>query len=101
MPQALLEQLVDGGRLVIPVGEQTQILKIITRKGDSYSEQQVEAAGNTALLGAKLALFADEVDEDHFDALKQRVEHVSLAADESFQQLFIAETALPRSTPLA
>jgi len=43
IPQALLEQLVDGGRLVIPVGEQTQILKIITRKGDNYSEQQVEA----------------------------------------------------------
>ncbi|NQY86904.1 MAG: protein-L-isoaspartate(D-aspartate) O-methyltransferase [Colwellia sp.] len=43
VPQALLEQLVDGGRLVIPVGEQTQILKIITRNGDNYSEQQVEA----------------------------------------------------------
>lgn len=43
VPQALLDQLVDGGRLVIPVGEQTQILKIITRNGDSYSEQQVEA----------------------------------------------------------
>ena len=43
VPQALLEQLIDGGRLVIPVGEQTQILKIITRNGDSYSEQQVEA----------------------------------------------------------
>lgn len=43
VPQALLEQLVDGGRLVIPVGDQTQILKIITRDGDSYNEQQVEA----------------------------------------------------------
>ncbi|MBL4900766.1 MAG: protein-L-isoaspartate(D-aspartate) O-methyltransferase [Colwellia sp.] len=43
VPQALLEQLVDGGRLIIPVGEQTQILKIITRNGDNYSEQQVEA----------------------------------------------------------
>lgn len=43
VPQALLDQLVDGGRLIIPVGEQTQILKIITRKGDIYSEQQVEA----------------------------------------------------------
>lgn len=43
VPQALLDQLVDGGRLVIPVGEQTQILKIITRNGDSYSEEQVEA----------------------------------------------------------
>lgn len=43
VPQALLDQLVDGGRLVIPIGEQTQILKIITRNGDTYSEQQVEA----------------------------------------------------------
>lgn len=43
VPQALLDQLVDGGRLVIPVGEATQILKIITRNGDSYTEQQVEA----------------------------------------------------------
>ncbi|TPH19336.1 protein-L-isoaspartate(D-aspartate) O-methyltransferase [Litorilituus lipolyticus] len=43
VPQALLEQLADGGRLVIPVGEQTQILKIITREGDNYSEQQIEA----------------------------------------------------------
>ncbi len=43
VPEALLEQLADGGRLIIPVGEQTQILKIITRTGDSYSEQQVEA----------------------------------------------------------
>lgn len=43
VPQALLEQLADGGRLVIPVGEQNQVLKIITRQGDSYNEQQVEA----------------------------------------------------------
>ena len=43
IPQALLDQLAEGGRLIIPVGEQTQILKIITRNGDSYSEKQVEA----------------------------------------------------------
>lgn len=43
VPQALLEQLADGGRLVIPVGEQTQILKIITRQGEQFSERQVEA----------------------------------------------------------
>lgn len=43
VPQALLEQLADGGRLVIPVGEKTQILKIITRRGDSYQEKQIEA----------------------------------------------------------
>lgn len=43
VPQALLEQLADGGRLIIPVGEQHQILKLITRHGDDYSEQQIEA----------------------------------------------------------
>jgi len=43
VPEALLAQLKDGGRLVIPVGEQTQILKIITRIGEQFSEQQVEA----------------------------------------------------------
>jgi len=43
VPAALLAQLNDGGRLVIPVGEQTQILKIITRVGEQYNEQQVEA----------------------------------------------------------
>ncbi len=43
VPPALLEQLADGGRLIIPVGEDTQILKIITRNGDTFSEQQVEA----------------------------------------------------------
>ena len=43
VPPALLEQLTDGGRLIIPVGEQTQILKIITRNGETFNEQQVEA----------------------------------------------------------
>jgi protein-L-isoaspartate(D-aspartate) O-methyltransferase len=43
IPQALLDQLADGGRLVIPVGEQSQVLKLITRHGDEYTEQQIEA----------------------------------------------------------
>ncbi len=43
VPQALLEQLADGGRMVIPVGEQSQVLKLITREGDNFNEQQIEA----------------------------------------------------------
>ncbi len=54
IPKALLEQLVDGGRLVIPVGEQTQILKIITREGESYDEQQVEAVRFVPLVPGEL-----------------------------------------------
>ena len=43
VPKALLEQLADGGRLIIPVGEQSQVLKLITRQGDEFNEQQIEA----------------------------------------------------------
>ncbi|REL30467.1 protein-L-isoaspartate(D-aspartate) O-methyltransferase [Thalassotalea euphylliae] len=42
VPEALLAQLSDGGRLVIPVGEQSQVLKLITRDGDNFHEQQIE-----------------------------------------------------------
>lgn len=54
VPQALLEQLVDGGRLVIPVGDKTQILKIITRQGDNYIEEQVEAVRFVPLVAGAL-----------------------------------------------
>lgn len=54
VPQALLDQLVDGGRLVIPVGDKTQILKIITRQGDSYKEEQVEAVRFVPLVAGAL-----------------------------------------------
>lgn len=43
VPPALLEQLADGGRLIIPVGEQSQVLKLITRHGDEFKEQKIEA----------------------------------------------------------
>jgi len=54
VPQALLDQLSDGGRLVIPVGDKTQILKIITRQGDSYNEEQVEAVRFVPLVPGEL-----------------------------------------------
>ena len=54
VPPALLEQLADGGRLIIPVGEQTQILKIITRNGDTYTEQQIEAVRFVPLVAGDL-----------------------------------------------
>jgi len=56
--------------------------------------ENIEPAGNTALLGAKLALF--EADDD-FGAIRGRVEHLSLASDPEFQEVFIAETAFPDS----
>ena len=54
VPQALLDQLADGGRLVIPVGEQDQVLKIITRQGEQFNEQQVEAVRFVPLVPGSL-----------------------------------------------
>lgn len=51
----------------------------------------VEPAGNTALLGAKLALFGD-ID---FDAIRKRVEHISLAADPRFQEIYVECMGFP------
>lgn len=41
VPQALLDQLADGGKLVIPVGGNEQVLKVITKKGEGYDEKQI------------------------------------------------------------
>lgn len=36
LPTKLLEQLTDGGTMVIPIGTEEQVLKKITRTGDDY-----------------------------------------------------------------
>ncbi|WNC74309.1 protein-L-isoaspartate(D-aspartate) O-methyltransferase [Thalassotalea psychrophila] len=43
IPTELLNQLSDGGKLIIPVGEQAQVLKLITRQGDNFIKQRIEA----------------------------------------------------------
>lgn len=46
VPEALLAQLDDGGKLVIPVGDQVQVLKIITKcvteSEVKFQEEQIE-----------------------------------------------------------
>ena len=56
--------------------------------------ERIESAGNTALLGAKMALFAPDPRED-FGQIRSRIEHVSLAADPEFQKTFVDEMAFP------
>ncbi len=41
IPEPLKQQLKDGGRLVIPVGEEYQELIVVTRRGTTYVENRV------------------------------------------------------------
>ena len=41
IPEPLKEQLREGGRLVIPVGDEAQELVVVTRHGSAYEQQRV------------------------------------------------------------
>ncbi len=53
IPQALLEQLAVGGRMVLPLGAQEQILCMIERDADGYHESRLEAVKFVPLLTGK------------------------------------------------
>jgi uncharacterized 2Fe-2S/4Fe-4S cluster protein (DUF4445 family) len=57
------------------------------------SSDKVIQAGNTALLGAKLALFPEYSGE--FDSLQRRVRHVPLNERGDFQEIFIEQMLFP------
>ena len=59
-------------------------------------DARLHPTGNTSLIGAKLALFGEQ--DDDFAALRTRIEHVPLASDPAFQEIFMRETAFPESS---
>ncbi|GAL08256.1 protein-L-isoaspartate O-methyltransferase [Photobacterium aphoticum] len=54
IPMALLEQLADGGRLIVPVGQETQVLKLIVRDGDRYRASDIEPVRFVPLVAGEL-----------------------------------------------
>ncbi|NOI76328.1 protein-L-isoaspartate(D-aspartate) O-methyltransferase [Vibrio coralliilyticus] len=55
VPPVLLEQLSEGGILVIPVGEDVQQLLKITRQGDEFLSQIIEDVRFVPLIAGELA----------------------------------------------
>ncbi|WP_133407545.1 protein-L-isoaspartate(D-aspartate) O-methyltransferase [Parashewanella tropica] len=55
IPEALLQQLADGGKLVIPVGGESQQLMRITRQGDTFSSEVIEQVKFVPLVDGDLA----------------------------------------------
>jgi uncharacterized 2Fe-2S/4Fe-4S cluster protein (DUF4445 family) len=56
-----------------------------------FPDERLHPAGNTALLGAKMALFGG----DDFASIRRRTEHISLAADPEFQDTYVGEMLFP------
>jgi protein-L-isoaspartate(D-aspartate) O-methyltransferase len=54
VPEALMQQLAEGGRLVIPVGgHEVQELEVITRRGSELSRRSVTACRFVKLIGER------------------------------------------------
>lgn len=60
-----------------------------------FPPEQIQPVGNTALLGAKLALFGlQEHEADHPD-LRRKISHVSLHEDPQFQETYVEQMTFP------
>ena len=61
----------------------------------NFPAEKVQPAGNTALLGAKIALFSLREHDGAYPAILHKVQHVSLNEDERFQDTFVEEMGFP------
>jgi uncharacterized 2Fe-2S/4Fe-4S cluster protein (DUF4445 family) len=55
----------------------------------------VKSAGNSALLGAKIALFNLHQSDPQYFQLRNRIQHVPLNEDPAFQDVFVSEMPFP------
>jgi uncharacterized 2Fe-2S/4Fe-4S cluster protein (DUF4445 family) len=66
----------------------------------SFAPESVQASGNTALLGAKIALFTPE-SELAYESLRARVKHVGLSHDAKFEDSYIDCLRFPSRNGIA
>jgi len=61
-----------------------------------FPPDKIQPAGNTALLGAKLALFGLHEHEADYADLLRKISHVSLHEDPHFHETYVAEMVFPK-----
>jgi uncharacterized 2Fe-2S/4Fe-4S cluster protein (DUF4445 family) len=61
----------------------------------NFPLEKVQPSGNTALLGAKIALFSFNGEDGSFSSVRKRVEHVMLSNDPAFQDTFVEQMSFP------
>lgn len=61
----------------------------------NFPLEKVHPAGNTALLGAKIALFSLAENGGAYEPLLKKIHHVSLNEDARFQDAFVQEMGFP------
>jgi protein-L-isoaspartate(D-aspartate) O-methyltransferase len=54
VPESLLQQLAPGGRLVIPIGGESQSLRVIDRNGNQFEETELDAVSFVPLLSGQI-----------------------------------------------
>lgn len=64
-----------------------------------FAPERIQPAGNTALLGAKLALFALSETGGDYPGLLAKVRHVSLNEDPDFHEIYVEEMQFPEANP--
>ena len=62
-----------------------------------FPAEKVKPSGNTALLGAKLALFSLQEHHGAYPEILAKVKHVSLNEADGFQETFVEEMGFPTS----
>ena len=56
---------------------------------------QIQPVGNSALLGAKLALFSSCAQDGSYPEIRQRIKHVSLNEIPAFEEVYVEEMSFP------
>lgn len=56
LPKALLEQLEDDGALLVPIGEEEQVLTLVVRKGEQFIEHKMAPVRFVPLIAGEISL---------------------------------------------